>query len=264
MQHMIQRIWRVAIRNKVRAASRNQRLSNSIADGGTEVRTEVLGTPRVPLILGYAGTIPFLGSALVAAFAGHPEDAATVTQIYGGSILSFLGGTHWGLALTQASVVKTVGLIVSPGRDFVISVVPSLVGFGSMMVPPIAGLPVLATSFASMWLYDRLRLPLLTSVPSWYVALRTPLSIAATGACLVSWFAVRRITDFEPPAQLTAISADLVERITPDHVAVVPETPVTPTHATPETVAAEIEADLESQEHKMVETNSTEETKALE
>lgn len=260
---MIQRMWHVAIRNKVRAASKNLRLSNSVADAGTEVRTEVLGTPRVPLILGYAGTIPFFGSAFVAAFAGQPEDAATVTQIYGGSILSFLGGTHWGLALTQASVVKAVGLIGSPGRDFVLSVVPSLVGFGSMMVPPVAGLPVLATSFASMWVYDRLRLPVLASVPSWYIALRTPLSIAATGACLVSWFAVSRVTDVEPPAQLAAIGADVVDKITPDHVAVVPETPVMPTRANPQTTVAEIETDPESQKHDMVETNSTEEANVL-
>lgn len=224
-------------------------MANSAAGVAPEVNTGISRTPRVPLILGYAGTLPFFGSAFVAAFAGYPEDAATVTQLYGGSILSFLGGTHWGLALTHASAVKSVGLFGSPGRDFVLSVVPSLVGFGSMIAPPVAGLPVLATSFASMWLYDRLRLSVLTSVPSWYIALRTPLSIAATGACLVSWFAVRPDSDFKTHAQLAAAGAHVVDKVTPDQsdAAVETETPGTVVHATPEAVTEDIVEEVEAE-----------------
>lgn len=171
--------------------------SSETVTSGAGGSANVSGTPRVPLILGYAGTLPFLCGALVTTFARDADKPAALTQVYGGSILSFLGGIHWGLALTQASTVKTLWIITAPACDFAVSVIPSLVGVGAMLMPPVQGLPILAGSFAGLWVYDRIRLSTLANVPRWYISLRAPMSIAAAGACFVSWCAVRRLSDVE-------------------------------------------------------------------
>ena len=151
--------------------------------------SQAIRTPDVPQFLGLGGVIPFACGAL---FTTVSPDAyvtvfANATQLYAASILSFLGGVHWGLALRHASIISS--------RDFIVSVVPSLVGWGAALSSPHPGLLILSSSFAALYGYDRLRLAaarISPSIPPWYLPMRLPLTVAAAGGCAITWITVYR------------------------------------------------------------------------
>jgi hypothetical protein len=97
--------------------------------------------PRPALWLGLSGLLPFLATALLSWIA--PEDwrgvALYALAAYGAVILSFLGAVHWGLALRApaseaAAVAPRLGL----------GVLPALIGWVALLLPPGLGLPLLA------------------------------------------------------------------------------------------------------------------------
>ena len=97
--------------------------------------------PRPTLWLGLAGLLPFLGTALLAWTA--PEDwrgvALYALAAYGAVILSFLGAVHWGLALRAPSAEAGA---MAPRLG--LGVLPSLVGWVALLLPPLPGLLLLA------------------------------------------------------------------------------------------------------------------------
>jgi len=100
---------------------------------------------RSAQLAGVAGLIPFLVPLGVAW--GHPPWAAAaleVQAIYAAIILSFLGGIYWGLALTREA-----------GRWFWISVLPSLWGWGALLLPHAIMPFVLAAGFVLTFAIDR-------------------------------------------------------------------------------------------------------------
>ncbi|WP_119153762.1 DUF3429 domain-containing protein [Caldimonas tepidiphila] len=120
-------------------------------------RDPVLSPPDSPpplnpvaLKLGHAGLIPFvLGAALVWLTSQDPESqyyAALGLSAYAGLIVSFLGGIHWGLAFRQP--------VPSP-LPFAWGVVPSLLGWVGIVMPPYAGLVVLGAALVACYLVDR-------------------------------------------------------------------------------------------------------------
>ena len=117
---------------------------------------------------------------------GTPYPFARATQLYGSSILSFLGAVHWGVAL-RSSVDG-----VSGTRDFVYSVTPSLVAWLASLMRPSEGLLLLTGGFGAAFLYDSLRFGNGSAVPAWYRRLRLPLSVAAMGGCTVALLAMRK------------------------------------------------------------------------
>ncbi|WP_135505898.1 DUF3429 domain-containing protein [Roseovarius aestuariivivens] len=87
-----------------------------------------MNIPRTPLILGLAGTLPFIWSALTVL---SPDLAALTTQaigprfigpyvgiFYGAVILSFMSGVLWGFATKMTGGNATTG--------YVLSVIPAL------------------------------------------------------------------------------------------------------------------------------------------
>lgn len=138
------------------------------------------GAEAMPLpvkLLGATGAIPFVTTAIVAAFG--PEDwsawAAHALAYYGAVILSFLGGIHWGLAISndRAAKISAVRLCWS--------VVPSLIAWGALLLPLFYGLMVLTAAFG-LALYVDTRAGTRAVVPSWFPGLRTALSIAVIGS----------------------------------------------------------------------------------
>lgn len=129
--------------------------------------------------LGYGGALPFLFGGVGSLFVSDVHTLAHATQLYGASILSFLGGVHWGLALRAPST-----------RDFIYSVTPSLVACGAALAPPQQGLAVLSGGFVAAWAWDEVRFRGGSQVPRWYRRLRRPLTIAAAGGCVLAWRAV--------------------------------------------------------------------------
>ena len=97
--------------------------------------------PPAPLLLGLAGLIPFwalaIGLLLHGALGVSPPQLDAALATYGAIIVSFLGGIRWGLAVPAADT----------GRNYLISVLPSLVAWALLAAPEpsrLAGLGLVA------------------------------------------------------------------------------------------------------------------------
>lgn len=125
--------------------------------------------------LGYAGLLPFVGAALwaLAGPAAQQALAAQVLAAYAATIVSFLGGIHWGLAFAQPAGP-------APGR-LVWGVVPSLLAWPALLLPPAAGLAVLAATLVLCYAVDHRAYPGL-GLAAW-LPLRRALSAVAALSC---------------------------------------------------------------------------------
>lgn len=136
--------------------------------------------PMPAFLLGFSGAVPFLGLALLAVLAG-PFGSATVQAwalvallAYGGIILSFMGGVHWGWAMAaEEPSLERLGL----------SVVPALLGWGGFLLGGTVGFLVIAAGFAALLWLD-LRAIAEGRVAAWYRRLRWPLTVVVV-SCLV-------------------------------------------------------------------------------
>ena len=143
--------------------------------------------PQAALWLGAFGAIPFVGLAAGGHLLGDAWRDAVVLALtaYGAVILSFLGGIHWGLAMagTGSAVGDTPSF-----RRLALSVLPSLIGWVSLLIPAAFGLPVLAVAFAGMLFLDHLA-SRRREVPAWYLGLRWPLTLAVIASIAAGAFA---------------------------------------------------------------------------
>ena len=131
-------------------------------------------------LLAQLGLVPFgLGALLV--WAGlAPELHRFVTQalsVYAAVIISFLGGMHWGLAMRHSA---------PPAKLFIWGVVPPLVAWPAVLMPPYAGLVVHGVLLLVCYGVDRRIYPML-GVGSW-LTLRFRLSLLAA---LTGFFAAQ-------------------------------------------------------------------------
>lgn len=136
---------------------------------------------------GLSGAIPFVGLGVGSAFMSlaHQSYAQYVLVAYGALILSFLGGVHWGRAITEwmNEAGKRPGLWIALG----LSVVPSLIGWCGLLVPSGVALPALAASFAGMLMID-LNAVRAGQFPAWYGNLRVILTSIVVASLLFAWF----------------------------------------------------------------------------
>ena len=134
----------------------------------------VEATPKAAKVLGAAGALPFVGLALLAV--AGPTDwhdfASTALIAYGAVILSFLGGIQWGLAI--AADVSTTVLV----RRLSISVIPSLIGWLSLLAARDVGLILVASTLLVVLAIDVVAVRS-GEAPGWYTRLRWPLTLAA-------------------------------------------------------------------------------------
>lgn len=138
--------------------------------------TEQHPLPRTARLLGYAGLIPFIALA-GAAFASDRADqtlAAFALRAYAATIVSFLGAIHWGFAMRQA---PAGALLLGWG------VVPSLLGWMSLLVVPVAGSLILAATLWLCFLVDRRIYPRF-GLQAW-LRMRLVLTTVASAACVV-------------------------------------------------------------------------------
>ena len=128
------------------------------------------------LRLGYAGLLPFVAGAVLVWLVRpdvHPYVALALSG-YAAVIVSFLGGIHWGLAMRQAT----------PPRAWLVwGVVPSLVAWLALLMPPNAGLVVFGVALLAGYAVDR-RLYPVQGVAHW-LTLRFRLSAVASVCCFV-------------------------------------------------------------------------------
>ena len=140
--------------------------------------------PLTPFVLGAAGLIPFFGLAALL-LAGWSEGlgwtagatrAALLT--YGAVIASFLGGIRWGLAVAQPDQAPV-------RRDYVLSVVPSLLAWGTLALPAAWDMRALGALILALGFVDQ-DLAARGLAPAWFGRLRLGLSLGAGLALLLA------------------------------------------------------------------------------
>jgi hypothetical protein len=150
---------------------------------------------KVPLSaawLGGLGALPFIALAGATPFlaAGPLSLAAEALVAYGATILSFLGGIHWGLAIAPEGGATQARL----QPRLILSVIPSLAAWAALLVADTIGLFILALAVAAMLWVD-LGATRTGEAPPWYPNLRIPLTCIVVAALLLGAFFSQREID---------------------------------------------------------------------
>lgn len=141
---------------------------------------------RAARILGYLGVLPQV--AAVAWVAAGETDAAVIASAYPLLILSFLGGTWWGLAIRDADP-----------RDewMIVAILPSLIALVLGAITMMSG--------GSPWAFVAIGVTILLTLPvdralersglapAGWMSLRIPLSIALGGLTIVCGILISRV-----------------------------------------------------------------------
>ena len=142
---------------------------------------------RVAAALMYVGTLPFIACALVLLFGnavGLGALRAFTTQAittYAAVIVAFLGGIQWGIAVVtheqQPQTAKSL---------FLLSVVPSLLGWAMLFLPSNSSRVIVAIFLVGfVWVVDAL-LHLQQVIPTWFFRLRSVVSAVVLAALVVA------------------------------------------------------------------------------
>ena len=132
-------------------------------------------------LLAYAGLTPFVGLAVLLWLVDpdlHPFVALAMTG-YGASIVSFLGGIHWGIGFRNVSRMHNAPLF-----NFGWGVVPSLLAWVGVMMPAFAGLPLLGFVLIACYLMDRRTWPAAGLAP--WLPMRLQLTLVASLSCFLA------------------------------------------------------------------------------
>ncbi len=131
---------------------------------------------RVVVRLGYVALLPFVvGAAAVLIARDAAQDrAAAALSAYAATVVSFLGGIHWGFGFRT--------LQPSPSL-FLWGVVPSLAAWVALLLPVAAGLALHAGVLSACFLVDRAVYPS-QGAKAW-LPLRSRLTAIAVLGCLI-------------------------------------------------------------------------------
>lgn len=134
--------------------------------------------PRSVAWLGYGGLVPFLFLAPASILDGnHAVYWANGLFAYGAIILSFVGALHWGYALSLGAS-STEAARARRDACFAWSVVPALMAWLALLLPPLLASLLLIAGFIAHYRQDR-RLAAVALLPAWYLPLRLRLSVVA-------------------------------------------------------------------------------------
>lgn len=158
--------------------------------------------PRLPpaaIALGLAGLIPFvvLGIAALSVLNEVQAQRYLLALVgYGGIMLAFLGGVHWGFVLHPT---LPEGMTPDTRRDATrlgLGVLPSLIGWAALLTPaygvPEVGLAVLIVGYLATVLGEHHLRRRGATMPSGYMALRWGLSVVVL-VVLITVLALRLI-----------------------------------------------------------------------
>lgn len=130
--------------------------------------------------LAYAGLVPFVGLAVLMWLVDpdlHPFVTLAMAG-YGATVVSFLGGIHWGIGFKNVARTHNANLF-----NFGWGVVPSLLAWVAITMPAYAGLPVLAVILGICYLVDR-KTYLEAGLEEW-LPMRLRLTVVAGLSCLI-------------------------------------------------------------------------------
>ncbi len=132
------------------------------------------GPPPLAWALGLAGLIPFVAGAGWLLLAPAEPMAVRALAAYAATIVSFLGGIHWGLVMARAGGAAA-------GAQLVWGVVPSLIAWPALLLPAAWSLALLAAALVLCFMVDRRSYPGL-GLAAW-LPLRALLSAVAALSC---------------------------------------------------------------------------------
>lgn len=157
----------------------------AVQPGKKKPRIKVPGSAT---LLGYAGLIPFAGTALIV-WLSWPSpaarDALFALQAYGAVILSFLGGARWGLAMAGHGYASDTETRRELRMGLTAAVLPSVIAWLALLMPPLQALSVLIICYGGQYLAD-IQTVKAGDAPVWYRLLRTPLTLLAMAAMLAA------------------------------------------------------------------------------
>ena len=143
------------------------------------------GAPPLPFLLGLGGLVPFWALALSKAtgwpHAIPPGEIDGLLATYAATILSFLGGIRWGVAVATPEQARVA-------IDYVFGVTPQLFAWGALFLPDPWRWIVLAVGVLALGPIDR-NLVARGLAPDWFGRLRVMLSVGAGAALMVAAFA---------------------------------------------------------------------------
>ena len=127
--------------------------------------------------LGYAGLIPFilLAALMWLVDAELLPFVAIALSGYAATIVSFLGGVHWGIGFMKGEA--------TPQFHFVWGVVPSLIAWLALMMPAYAALPLFGLIVVACYAVDSKTYPA-AGLASW-LPMRLRLTVVATASCVL-------------------------------------------------------------------------------
>jgi hypothetical protein len=133
--------------------------------------------------LGALGLVPFIGLAGAEFLSSGTSRAIAAHALvaYGATILAFLGGVHWGLAIGSPEHLDSRKL----HDRLILSVLPSLIGWAALLFNNTVGLLILAAGIAAMLLVD-IRATQAGHAPLWYPKLRIPLTCIVVSTLLLA------------------------------------------------------------------------------
>lgn len=134
---------------------------------------QAMKSASLPWSLGLAGLIPFIGLAAVILLevAGWQAVALQAFLYYSAVILSFLGGVHWGVAMS----LDHEGSYPFSAR-MMVAMAPSLLAWPALMLSPQFSLLALMIGFLLIRLYEA-QADSVERLPVWYTTLRTLLTV---------------------------------------------------------------------------------------
>ena len=139
--------------------------------------------------LGYGGLIPFVVLAgLLWLVANEPQSWVAIALVaYAGLIVSFLGGIHWGMGWLASQrdqqAQRIPRALHAQRRHFLWGIVPSLLAWPGVLMPPFAGLAWLGFVLILCYLADR-SLYARAGLQAW-LTLRFRLSSVAALSCFI-------------------------------------------------------------------------------
>lgn len=133
--------------------------------------------PRIVQALGALAVVPFIAGAILVwtADAGWHATVALALSAYAAVVIAFIGALHWGLRLRDPS---------TPGAAprFAWGVVPSIVAWMALLLPPHIGLVIDAAMLVLCFAVDRATYPR-DGVAGW-LPFRFRLTLVATLCCV--------------------------------------------------------------------------------
>ena len=126
--------------------------------------------------LGYLALLPFVAGAagvLLARGAAQAHAAAALTA-YAATVVSFLGGIHWGFAFRMSK---------PPTSLLLWGVMPAIVAWTALLLPLVAALALHAAMLSTCFFVDRIVYPR-QDAGAW-LPLRARLTAVAVASCLI-------------------------------------------------------------------------------